>query len=83
LECFSCRVRRNETGDWYAELESHRAGPYFSHDLAVQVAGLEALRLRKLGRCARVTVEAADGSVRAERCLCDRFQALSNSHNSA
>jgi len=61
------------SGEWIAQLEHGPAGPFVSRDIALQVAAIEAMRLRHLNRPARITVTRADGSVFAERCLCHEF----------
>ena len=55
-------------------LDSHEAGPYFSHALAMQVAVARALENRARTGPVRVSVLDARGEVCAERCLCAQFK---------
>jgi hypothetical protein len=71
MDCKDCSVFPNH-GGWMATLETGIAGPYLTHDMALQLAIGEALRFRRAGQPARVSVLAANGAVRVERCLCGR-----------
>jgi len=71
--CISCTVFPTTKGEWVAHLEHGQAGPYTTQDLALQVVIADALRMRKSGRPAPITVRDRSGNVRAERCLCSRF----------
>jgi len=73
MDCVACIVFPTSKQEWMAQLENGSVGPFISRDIALQVATIEALRLRRSDRPVRVVVTAQDGSVRAERCLCRRF----------
>jgi hypothetical protein len=73
MDCVACIVFPTSKQEWMAQLESGSVGPFLTRDIAVQVAAIEALRLRQLDRPVRVVVAAHDGTVRAERCVCRRF----------
>ena len=69
MVCNDCSIFPGR-GGWMATLETGIAGPYLTHDMALYLAINEALRFRRAGQPARVSVLAADGTVRVERCLC-------------
>jgi len=73
MDCTACIVFPTSRQEWMAQLESGSVGPFMSRDIAVQVAAIEALRLRQLDRQVRVVVAAPDGTIRAARCMCRRF----------
>jgi len=74
MSCVSCSVVA--LGDsWIAKLASGAVGPYRTRDLALQAAIAEALRIRRVGGAARVSLYDQRGQVSAERCLCTRFPA--------
>ena len=73
MDCTACIVFPTSRQEWMAQLESGSVGPFMSRDIAVQVAAIEALRLRQMERQVRIVVAANDGTVRAERCMCRRF----------
>ena len=56
-----------------AHLESGPAGPFMNQEIALRVAVIEALRLRRLGKAARVVVMDHSRDVQLERCLCEPF----------
>jgi hypothetical protein len=58
---------------WMTQLENRAAGPYRTRDLALQAAIAEALRIRRTGRAARVTLTDRKGTNTAQRCLCEQF----------
>ena len=49
--------------EWVAHLEGGPAGPFADQDVALRVAILEALRLRRLGRPARAVAIAFRSSI--------------------
>lgn len=71
--CTACVVFPTSQHEWVAHLEGGPVGPFKDQEVALQIAIIEALRLRKLGRPARVVVRNQDVSVRLERCLCQQF----------
>jgi len=73
MNCIPCIVFPTSQAQWMAHLENGPAGPFMCQDLALRVAIIEATRLRKLGRSARLVVSTKDGCISAERCLCERF----------
>jgi hypothetical protein len=73
MDCVTCIVFPTSKQEWMAQLENGSVGPFMSRDIALQVAAIEALRLRQLDRPARLVVAAHDGTVCAERCICRRF----------
>jgi len=73
MSCCACTVFPTSRQEWVAHLENGPVGPFMSQDLALKVAITEAMRLRRANRCARVVVRDGDGSVCAERCLCQEF----------
>ncbi len=72
MQCIQCCVLETKR-DWIAQLEHGPVGPFRDMDTALRVSIADALRIRKTGRPVRVAVRACDGHLRAERCLCDRF----------
>jgi hypothetical protein len=80
MHCIDCCVIR--AGDrWYAHLEQRPVGPFGDMDMALKVAIAEAMTLRRSQREARVSVREKDGTLRAARCLCDRFAASQQAWN--
>jgi hypothetical protein len=73
MSCVPCIVAPASKTEWVAHLENGSVGPFFSRDVALQVAIIEALRLRRLGQSARVIVAGENGEACAQRCLCQRF----------
>ncbi len=73
MNCVQCCVRPAEAGGWDAQVGTVNRGPYGTRDLALQVAVVNALSIRRAGRSVRVTVKDAKGGTQAERCLCEAF----------
>lgn len=73
MTCIPCIVFATLRQQWIVQLELGHVGPFPNQTLALQVAVTDALRLRRLGRPARVVVIAEDGETHAERCLCEQF----------
>ena len=73
MDCVACNVFPTSRREWMAQLENGAAGPFMSQDIALRIATLEALRLRRLNRAARVVVRTQDGAICAERCPCQQF----------
>jgi hypothetical protein len=73
MDCTQYLVLPCEPGGRMTRLDSRAAGPYATRDFALRVAIAEALRLRAAGRGIRI---AADGTICAEQCLCQRFTPL-------
>ena len=71
MDCKNCSIYPSR-GGWMATLETGIAGPYLTHDMALYLAINQALRCRRAGQPARVSVLAANGAVRVEHCLCGR-----------
>ena len=69
-DCLDCCVFPGR-GGWMARLQAGEAGPFITRDIALRVAINDALHARHSGLSARVSVQDPDGSVRAERCLCE------------
>lgn len=75
MDCTRIVVRQGPREGWTISGGKGELGPYHSRDMALRVAISEALAVRRSGRPARVALDDADGSVIAERCLCERFGA--------
>jgi len=73
MSCIPCIVSPTSKKEWMAHLESGPAGPFMNQEIALRVAVIEALRLRRLGKAARVVVMDHNRDVRLERCLCQPF----------
>lgn len=73
MNCIPCVVFPTAGQEWMAHLESGPVGPFIDRDLALQVAIIEALRLRQSNRPARLVIRDRAGNVCAERCLCRQF----------
>jgi hypothetical protein len=73
MSCSVCTVFPTSRQEWMANLENGPAGPFMNRDLALKVAVVEAMRLRRSNRAARIVVRNEDGRVCAERCLCRAF----------
>jgi hypothetical protein len=74
LTCTQCYVAADDRGNWWAcQKKQKPLGPYFSLDGALRVAICDALSLRHRGNPARVSIVERDGSIRAERCVCEKF----------
>ncbi len=73
MGCSAVTVFPTSRQEWVAHLEAGPVGPFMSQDMALKAAITEAMRLRRSNRSARVVVRDWDGSVCAERCLCQEF----------
>jgi hypothetical protein len=73
MNCLHCCVSPVEKG-WIAQLEHAAAGPFYSRDMALQVAVAEAMHAHRGGQPARVAVRDRDGRIRAAHCLCGDFK---------
>lgn len=73
MNCIPCTVFPTAKREWVAHLENGPVGPFLDRDLALRVAIIEAQRLLRSKRPARIVVRDHDGNVRAERCLCQGF----------
>lgn len=73
MTCSQCVVKPSLTDGWMTQIDSTEYGPYFTRDLALQVAVADALQIRRSGGQVRVVVKDAFGEVCVERCLCGQF----------
>jgi hypothetical protein len=70
MSCVPCIVFPSKTQTWMVHVKSRSLGPYRSRDIALQVAVVEAMLLKRSGQPARVTVIADNGAIVVEYCLC-------------
>lgn len=73
MNCVPCLVKPSAHSGWVAQIDDKEFGPYLSRDMALKVAIADALARRQTGCPASVIVTDADGTVRAQRCLCTSF----------
>jgi hypothetical protein len=73
LGCRQNSVHPSAGHGWVAQIGDRESGPYLSRDMALRVAVADALCRRRCGEPVRLVVKDARGTVRAERCLCNRF----------
>jgi hypothetical protein len=72
MPCTLCAVVPSGKG-WLTQIGKAEKGPYLSRDMATRVALTEALKIRREGGRARLSVQNDGGDVQVERCLCAEF----------
>jgi len=73
MTCSQCVVKPSAGDGWVTQIDNTELGPYFTRDVALQVAIADALQIRRSGGEVRIVVKDARGTICAERCLCGRF----------
>ena len=73
MDCTQHLVMPSPNNGWISRVDGRDYGPFLSRDMALRIAVAEALIRRKSGGASRVTVKAGDGTIIAERCVCEKF----------
>ena len=73
VNCTRYVVKPSSTSGWINQVDGREYGPYLSRDIALRLAIADVLCRRKAGCPLRLVVENSQGSICAERCLCEKF----------
>jgi len=73
MDCTRVLVRPVSRLGWVIEDGAREMGPYHCREMALRIAILEALSVRRAGQPVRVAIENDEGTTVAKRCLCSSF----------